>query len=130
MPGLRIEQNSKKVVLVVCDRASSAEATMIADEIAKKTASKGKRKVLIYVISPLGRPEYFEAIRRVIQENIGLSMSIRYSGSKPEDILELIERLGNPDVVVVGSCRNFIQALDNTGYENIVVICPGKSDTL
>lgn len=123
---LRIEENSKEIVLVVCDGVSSEEATMLANEVAKKTAREGKRRALIHVISPLGRPEYFEAVRSVIQENIGLSMSIRYSGSKPEDLLELISRLGNPDVVIAGLCSDFIQALDNAGYENVAIIHPKK----
>ncbi len=121
---LRIEENSKKIVLVVCDGVSSADATMLANEVAKKTAREGKRRALIHVLSPLGRPEYFEVVRSVIQGNIGLSMSIRYSGSKPEDLLELIKRLGNPDVIVAGLCSDFIQALDKVGYENVTIIYP------
>ncbi len=119
---LGIEENSKEIVMVVCDGVSSADAAMLANEVAKKTVREGKRRALIYVVSPLGRPEYFEVVKSVIQENIGLSMSIRYSGSKPKDLLELISRLGNPDVVIAGLCGDFIQALDNAGYENMVFI--------
>ena len=123
---LRIEENSKEIILVVCDGVSSEEATMLANEVAKRTAREGKRRALIYVVSPLGRPEYFEVVRSVIQENIGLSMSIRYSGSEPGDLLELVGRLGNPDVVIAGLCSDFIQALDNAGYENVAIIHPKK----
>jgi len=121
---IRVERNSKEIVLVVCDGVSSASSTMLANEVARKTAREGKRRALIYVVSPLGRPEYFEVVRSVIQENVGLSMSIRYFGSKPADLLELINELGNPDVIIAGFCSDFIQALDETGYENVTVIYP------
>ena len=121
---LKIEENSKKIVLVICDGVGSAGASMLANEVAKKTSKEGKRRALIYVVSPLGRPEYFEVARNVIQENIGLSMSIRYYGPEPKDLIELIEKLGNPDVLVAGLCSDFIQALDEVGYENVTIIYP------
>ncbi len=123
---LGIEEDSKGIVLVVCDGVSPAGATMLANEVAKRTVREGKHRTLLYVISPLGRPEYFEVVKSVIQENIGLSISIRYSGSKPKDLLRLISRLGNPDVIVAGLCGDFIQALDNAGYGNIAFIHPSK----
>lgn len=119
---LRIENNSKRIVLVICDGVSSAETMILVNEVTKKIKREGKRRVLIYVISPLSRPKYFEVIRRLIQENISLSMSIRYSGSKPENLLELIRKLDNPDVFIAGLCRDFIQALDGIGYKNVIVI--------
>ncbi len=119
---LRVERDSKELVLVVCRGVGSAEATALANEVAKKTVSEGRRRSLIYVVTPLGRPEYFEVVRSVIQENIGLSMSIRYFGSRPEDLLELIKQLNNPDVIVAGLCSDFIRTLDQAGYENVTII--------
>jgi len=119
---LRIENNSKKIVLVVCNGVSSAETLMLASEVVKKMKRESRRRVLLYVISSLGRPRYFEVIRGLIQENISLSMSIRYFGSKPEDLLELIRKLDGSDVFIVGLCRDFIQALNNVGYKNVIVI--------
>ncbi len=123
---LGIEENSEEIVLVVCDGVSPASATMLANEVAKRTVRGGKHRALLHVISPLGRPEYFGVVKSVIQENIGLSISIRYFGSKPEDLLELISRLGNPDVIIAGLCGDFIQALDNAGYENVAIIHPRR----
>jgi len=119
---LRIEVNSKEIVFVVCNSMSSIEATTLASKVIEKTIREGKHRVLIYVVSPLGRPKYFEVIRTVLQENISLSISIRYSGAKPEDLLELIRRLNKPDVFMVGPCRNFVQALNSKGYKNIIII--------
>lgn len=121
---LRVEENSKEIVLVVCDGVSPADATRLANEVARKTAREGKRRALIHVISPLGRPEYFEVVRSVIQENIGLSMSIRYSGSKPDDLRELIKGLSNPGVIVAGLCSDFIQVLDEVSHEDVTIIYP------
>ncbi len=119
---LRIEESSKEIVLVVCDGVSSADVTVLANEVAKKVAKEGKRRALIHVISPLGRPKYFEVVRGVIQENIGISMSVRYSGSETKDLLELVKRLNNPDVVVTGLCGDYIKVLDEVGYRNVTVI--------
>mgnify|MGYP000512913236 CR=1 FL=1 len=123
---LKIEENSKEIVLVVCDGISAVEAAMLANEVAKKTEKEGKRRVLIYVISPLGRPEYFKVIRNVLLKNISLSVSVRYSGSKPKDLLELIKRLSGSEVIVAGLCNEFIQVLDDVGYENVTIIHSGE----
>ncbi len=122
---LRVEEDSEEVVLVVCEGTKTTDATLLANEVAKSVAGKGKRRALIHVVSPLGRPEYFEVVRNVIQGNIGISMSIRYSGSSPEDLIKLINRSSNPHVVVAGQCSDFVRALSNAGYRHVRVLGGG-----
>jgi len=100
---LKLERESKEFVLVVCGNIEQEKARNIVGDILQRCAKEGKKRALIHVISPLGRPEYLEAIRSVIQENLTLSLSIRYAGSSAKELTDLLEKLDNPEVMLVGS---------------------------
>ena len=100
---LKLERESKEFVLVVCGNIEQEKARNIVGDILQRCAKEGKKRALIHVISPLGRPEYLEAIRSIIQENLILSLSIRYAGSSAKELMDLLEKLDNPEIILVGS---------------------------
>ncbi len=109
---LAIEKDSKEVIIVACSPTDNGNS--LAAKVRVAVARAGRR-ASIHVISPLGRPEYIEVVRPVIQGNIGMTMCVRFEGEGPEDLRRLIETLGNggadPVVFLVGSECGAYEAL-------------------
>jgi len=121
---LVIEGDSKEVIIVACGPAG--DDGVLAAKVGMAVAKARKRRASIHVISPLGRPDYMEVVRPVIQGNIGITMCIRFEGESPEDLQRLVSRLGgegaDPAVFLVGSgCEAYESLLRELGvpYESI-----------
>ncbi len=96
-------------------------------EVVKDALAHSSRKVLIYVVSPLGSPLYLTQLRNFLLTNIHLSVSVKYVGHDLRAVKELLEKMHDPEKAVVrvyassGSQREFSQELEGLGVPYVVL---------
>ncbi len=117
--GLRLEENSKEVILVVCGPIGNADR--LASEVGLAVARERLRRALIKVVSPMGSPNYMEVVRTVIHNNIGITMSVRFMGRTTDDLRRVVKSSINPAAFIAGNCPEYERVLIESGIKYLVV---------
>lgn len=115
------EERPYRLVLVLSGGRFSAQT--ISRKIMDGALRRKTRNVVIHVVSRSPRPLYLEALRDVIQNNIGLALTIRHEGSEPQDLKRILRKYRGRevDVVLERSEEEFVKILEDLGvsYETI-----------
>ncbi|KSW12588.1 hypothetical protein CF15_07690 [Pyrodictium occultum] len=118
-----VEEGAKHVVLVFSREGGRviSRALMKLHELRSRDPKVSSRFV-IHVVSPLGRVEYMELLRTLIQNNIVYTLSVRYHGEDLGSLEDLARKLGDEAVYIVDShLPEYISILREHGLNPVVV---------
>lgn len=78
---------------------------LVSKEILSKLielSSKGFRRFIIYVVSPIPKPLYIEKLRNVLSNNISSTLVVKHIGSSHRDLDILVDEIKDkPHLVLV-----------------------------
>lgn len=113
-----VEDDAVHLVLVY-SRGGARLASKALSRIHKRAAKGGKR-VVVHVVSPLGRMRYMEGIRDLIRNNIAYTLTVRYHGGSPRDLENLVREYGGEaDYIVEEGLEEYEAVLKRLGIEPV-----------
>ncbi len=115
-----IEDNAMHIVLIYGDDgeavARKALTLMYSPDYGRYM------RFIIHVVSPQGRVYYLAPLRELIQNNIAKTLSIKLSGTEPNDLEELIRKLGPNALYIIGrDSAEYRSVLEKHGIKPVIV---------
>ncbi|MEM0362158.1 MAG: hypothetical protein QXH57_03700 [Sulfolobales archaeon] len=111
--GLLIEEGAYHVILIL---SRDYLGDSVVGEVNNLVVGRGVRRLVIHVISPDGRPKYFEWLRSILSSLISCSIVVRYEGSSKEDLINLLKSLRNDTTLILVSDQEFEGVLRELGF--------------
>jgi len=120
-----VEDSAHHILLVLNPRPEGGDTYLgrLSSIVYERISMNKSKRIVFHVISSLGRPFYIEKLKSFIQNNIGLSLTIRFHGVSPDDLEGFLKKsLGRIDSILIErDLLEYRRVLDKHGVEYIVI---------
>lgn len=112
--GLTIENDAYHMILILNHNYPYDE---VVKEINEVIIRNRVRRLVLYVVSPEGRPAYLERLRTTLTSIIHCSLIVRYGGSIVDDLIKLVKSYPKEfmTALISSDAQGFKEVLDEAG---------------